>query len=104
MSPVTYDPNAKAPRWKRFVSEVMGESTELITYLQRVVGYCMTGDTSEQAFFVFYGTGANGKSTFLEVIRAVLGNNYAQQMPVGTWLKRKEGGDSGAPSPDIARR
>jgi phage/plasmid-associated DNA primase len=48
--------------------------------LQRAVGYSLTGDTSEEVLFILDGVGANGKSTFLETVRALLGD-YAQAAP-----------------------
>jgi hypothetical protein len=48
---VTFDPTAKAPTWERFVAEVMGGNQELIGFVQWVVGYALTGDTSEQVLF-----------------------------------------------------
>jgi putative DNA primase/helicase len=57
------------------------------TLLQKVTGYALTGVTSEQALFLLYGTGANGKSTFLEVVRALSGV-YARQAEFATFLAR----------------
>jgi putative DNA primase/helicase len=65
------------PTWLKFLDTITGHSFELSMYLQRCAGYSLTGDTSEHALFLLYGTGANGKSTFLEVLRFVLGD-YAQ--------------------------
>jgi putative DNA primase/helicase len=58
---------ACCPRWLKFLREIFGGEEELIDFVQRAVGYCMTGDVNEQVLFMCYGTGANGKSTFLEV-------------------------------------
>jgi putative DNA primase/helicase len=77
---IAFDPAAKAPRWERFISEVFEGNPELIDYVQRAIGYSITGDVSEQVVFLAYGTGANGKSTFVEVIRHVLGE-YAYNLP-----------------------
>lgn len=83
--PVDYDPDAKCPLWLSFLDRIMGGNAALIEYLRRVVGYTLTGDTSEQCLFLLYGTGANGKSTFLETLRALLGD-YAQQANFATFL------------------
>jgi putative DNA primase/helicase len=80
---VPYDPNATCPRWQRFVSEIFNDDDELVTFVQRAVGYSLTGDTSEQCLFLCHGTGANGKSTFLRTLAAVLGE-YAHSMPFST--------------------
>ena len=77
---VLFDPTAKAPRWEQFLNEIFGGNQELIDYVQRAVGYSLTGDVSEQVIFLAYGTGANGKSTFLEVLRHVFGV-YAYNLP-----------------------
>jgi len=101
ISPVTFSQTAPTPRWMRFLDEVMCGRTELVAYLQRLVGYCLTGDVSEQCFFIFHGHGANGKSTFLEILRTLLGYDYARQTPAATFLQKKE--SSSGPSPEIAR-
>lgn len=77
---IAFDPTAKAPRWERFMSEVYDGNRELMDYVQRAVGYSITGDVSEQVIFLAYGTGANGKSTFVEIIRNVLGE-HAYNLP-----------------------
>jgi putative DNA primase/helicase len=60
----------------------------LITYLQRLIGYCLTGDVSEQVLWFLYGTGANGKSTFLNTILALLGD-YAMQSVSDLLMQKK---------------
>lgn len=69
-----YDPEAECPRWIRFLGEVFLDNTELMAYIQRAVGYCLTGDTREQKMFLCHGPGANGKSVFLETLAALLGD------------------------------
>lgn len=73
-SPVAFDPSAECPTWINFVDQVTGGDAELANYLQKVVGYAMFGTTQEQVVFFFYGTGANGKSTFLETISDLFGD------------------------------
>jgi ABC-type ATPase involved in cell division len=51
----------------------MNKNQALIDYLQRAIGYSLTGNVQEQVMFFLYGTGANGKSTFLNAILAMLG-------------------------------
>jgi putative DNA primase/helicase len=77
---VPHDPEADCPRWKRFVSEVFGGDETLVEYLQRVLGYTLTGFTTEQVWFLLFGDGANGKSTLLNVVGHVLGD-YAKTVP-----------------------
>lgn len=72
--PVAFDPDAKCPIWKSFLGRIMNENKELVNFLRRSVGYALTGDTSEQVIFIHHGSGANGKSTFMEAIRTLLGD------------------------------
>lgn len=88
LAPVEYDPAAKCPRWETFLHEVMDGDGEMIRYLQKAVGYSMTGDTGEQVLFFLYGTGANGKSVFLNVIQELLGD-YAQQAPTSLLMAKQ---------------
>lgn len=77
---VPFDPVARCPRFERFLDEVFLHDPELIAFLQRAIGYCLTGSVTEQCLFLCYGQGANGKSTLLEVIRYVFGD-YAHNLP-----------------------
>ncbi len=70
---VAYNPEAVCPTWRRFVSEVFDDDDDLIDYVQRAVGYTITGSTVEQVLFVLYGAGANGKTTFVEPLMRLLG-------------------------------
>ena len=80
IAPVPYDPAAKAPTWDRFLDSVFPGKPEVIRFLQKAVGYCLTGETREQCLFFLYGTGANGKTTFIRTIQEMLGP-YAIQAP-----------------------
>lgn len=73
----TFDSEAAAPRWEQFLSEVFNSDEEMISYIQRAVGYSLTGDTREQVMFLCHGGGANGKSVFLEVLSQLLGDYAA---------------------------
>jgi putative DNA primase/helicase len=88
LAPVSYDPNATCPRWLQFLDRIMEGNDDLIAYLQRVVGYALTGDVSEQCLWFFHGTGANGKSTFLSTIMAMLGD-YGMQAVSDLLMTRK---------------
>ena len=70
---VRYDSFAKCPRWLQFLEEIEPDE-ERRAYLQRVAGYCLTGSVREQAFFIFQGEGANGKSTFLNTLLSLFGD------------------------------
>lgn len=69
-----YNPEAKCPRWLQFLDEIMQGDQDLIDYLQRAVGYTLTGDDSEQAFLTLYGAGANGKGTLVNTLAVILGD------------------------------
>lgn len=73
IAPVRYDPDATAPRWEEAVSQIFADNPEIVPYWQRVLGYCLTGDMSEHKMWVLYGNGANGKTTLLSTIMALLG-------------------------------
>jgi putative DNA primase/helicase len=78
LAPVRYDAKAACPLWDRFLDRIMAGNTDLIDFLRRAVGYSLTGSVAEQCLFLLYGTGANGKSTFLSALLAMLGD-YAIQ-------------------------
>jgi putative DNA primase/helicase len=81
---IEYDPAATAPRWNHFLYEIFNGDDELVKFIQRAVGYSITGDTREQCMFFCWGSGANGKSTFLDVLRWILGD-YAANTPFSTF-------------------
>lgn len=79
------------PIWKAFLLQIMAGNADMVDFLQRAAGYCLTGDTSEQCMFVAYGTGGNGKGVFLNTLKAIIGT-YAQGVQVETFVDRKKGG------------
>lgn len=81
-------PQGDCPIWRAFLSDVTGGDAELMVYLQRMVGYCLTGVTSEHALFFLYGTGANGKSVFVNVVATILGD-YAANAPMDTFMETR---------------
>ena len=95
---ITYKPLDECPRWKQFLIEIFNNDTELIDYIQRSVGYTLTGDTKEQAFFLLYGSGANGKSTFLKVLEKLMGE-YGIAASSSTFIEQKNDSISN----DVAR-
>jgi putative DNA primase/helicase len=90
LCPVAYDPNAQAPTWERFLREIFLEDDELIQYVQRACGYSITGDIREDKMFICWGTGANGKSTFLQTLRRVLGDYAGAIAPAAIVHKGKD--------------
>lgn len=97
---VNFNARTECPSWLKFLDEIMCGDTEMVEYLQKIVGYLLTGDTREQAMFFFYGHGANGKSTFINVINQLMGD-HAAALNSDVLMLRKGGNGSGA-TPDIA--
>jgi putative DNA primase/helicase len=88
MVPVAYDPQATCPKWIGFLTTIFGGSNTLIAFVQKAVGYSLTADTGEQCFFILYGTGQNGKSTFLNVVTKMLAA-YAVTCRMDTFIAKK---------------
>jgi putative DNA primase/helicase len=95
---VNFRPSAQAPRWQQFLTEIFAGDRELIQFVQRAVGYSLTGDTREQCLFILWGGGANGKSTFLETIIRLLGT-HAVTTPFSTVMVQR---NPGSPRNDLA--
>jgi putative DNA primase/helicase len=89
--PITYDPEAPCPTWDAFLQRILGGDTDLLRYLQKAVGYSLTGSTEEQCLFILYGVGSNGKSTLIQTVQTLLGD-YARQTPTESLLVKS--GDS----------
>lgn len=91
VSPVRFDPAATCHRFTQFLREVFREAPEVIDYLHRVLGYCLTGMTSEQQFWIWWGTGGNGKSTLLKLLlQHIFGDRdashaWAMPFPTSHW-------------------
>jgi P4 family phage/plasmid primase-like protien len=83
--PVDYDPSAPCPLWLRFLDRVFDRDPDLIAFMARFVGYTLTGRVDEQVMGILYGTGANGKSVFLETIRTLLAD-YAHVTEASTFV------------------
>lgn len=97
--PVIYDAAAALPLWDRFISETTGDDEEFAAFLQRIAGYTLQGDPSEEVIVFPHGPGATGKSTLLEALKATLGD-YALTADFEAFLKKR--GDGGIRT-DIAR-
>lgn len=97
---VEYSENADCPRWTAFLDDIFGGDKDLIRYVQKAVGYSLTGATSEQCAFFLYGTGRNGKSTFLDIIRDIFGDYAANIQPETIMVRNSQGS---AINSDIAR-
>jgi putative DNA primase/helicase len=84
----TATPGGECPQWTAFLSNVTGGDADLQAYLQRMVGYCLTGVTSAHALFFLYGTGANGKSVFANVVSTIL-SDYATTASMDTFVETR---------------
>ena len=98
VAPVFYDPNAVLPLWDNFLATTTKDNLELIRFLQLCVGYSLTGSTCEEKLFFVHGPAATGKSTFMEAIKAVMGE-YARTASFDSFLRQDR---TGAPRDDIA--
>ncbi len=101
LADVEYVEKAKCPQWLRFLNEVTQGDKELQLYIQRMVGYFLTGSTAEQCLFFLYGTGSNGKSTFVNMVSSLFGD-YTKNAQSDT-IMRADRGNSSAARSDIAR-
>ncbi len=93
-----YTKNADCPTWIKFLHEIFDNDEDLIRYVQKAVGYSLTGSTAEQCAFFLYGNGRNGKSTFIDIIREMFGD-YARNIQPETIMIR----NNNAINSDIAR-
>lgn len=105
LATVEYDSNADCPTWKTFLNRIMQDEDgkdrpDLVQFLQKAIGYSLTGSISEQCMFFLYGGGKNGKSTFINVIRDLLGE-YAEQSNTETFMMKQSSGNGA--SSDVAR-
>ncbi|MGE0227605.1 MAG: phage/plasmid primase, P4 family [Dehalococcoidia bacterium] len=95
--PIPYRADAACPRWERFLEEVFAGDREVIAFIQRAVGYSLTGHIEEHALFLLFGTGRNGKSVLLNTLRRLFGD-YALNLPFSAF----ELGPRSQLSPDLA--
>ena len=86
--PIDFYPEATCPTWLSFLDRVMAANQALIRFIQKCVGYSLTGSNREQIFFILYGVGANGKSTFIIVVSALLAD-YAMQTRTETLMAKR---------------
>ena len=90
-SQVAYDASALCPHFLQFVDQIFCGDQELIEFVQRAVGYSLTGSTAEQCFFILNGDGANGKSTFVNILAKLMGG-YSKASPEQTLLANQRSG------------
>jgi putative DNA primase/helicase len=98
---VEYDPNSDYTAWHEWIAKHVLGGVETANFLQRAAGYSITSDTSEETFFYLYGiNGRNGKGTFLETIRKLLGDKMSAGLDAHSVSGKRNGGDKGH---DLAR-
>lgn len=99
IAPAEYDPLATCPRWLQFVREIMQNDLDLVDFLQRFVGLCLTGVVIDHLLAIFYGGGSNGKTTLLELLNVLLGD-YGTTADPSLFAAAR---DSKGPSPELVR-
>lgn len=99
ISTVEYTDKIDCPQWMDFLNQIFDGDQKLIKYMQRAVGYSLSGSTEEQVMFILYGNGRNGKSVFLDIITEMLGNYTTNIQPQTLMVKPM----SGSANSDIAR-
>ncbi|MDO3530827.1 phage/plasmid primase, P4 family [Ralstonia pseudosolanacearum] len=88
ISTATLVAGSQCPNWLAFLDQVTGSDAAQMRYLQKVFGYCLTGSTQEHALFFLYGTGANGKSVFVNTLFTLVGD-YAAHAPMDTFMESR---------------
>lgn len=96
---IAYNPTATCPTWLKFLNDIMLGDSNMVAFLQRAMGYSLTGDVSAQCLFFMHGKGSNGKSTFTETCMGLM-DEYAQKAP--TEMIMQKHGAPGIPN-DLAR-
>lgn len=96
---ISYSKDAKCPLWEKFLDDIFAKNEELIKYVQKAAGYSLTGATDEQCAFFLYGTGNNGKSTFIDIIRIIFGDYASNIQPETIMVKN----NNSSANSDIAR-
>jgi putative DNA primase/helicase len=98
---VVYERDRKDERWDRFLRDATGNDEAVMEFLQAAAGYILSGSTAEEILLIIYGPEASGKTTYLEALRAVMGE-YGKTITSDLLIRRKYARDSAAPSPDLA--
>ncbi|MCW3059910.1 MAG: primase, partial [Capsulimonas sp.] len=96
--PASYAAEAKCPLWDAFLTRVLPDA-DVRAFVQRAAGYSLTGDTGAQCLFFLHGSGANGKSTLISTLLALLGEYGMQAAPDMLIAKDRSGG---GPNNEIA--
>ena len=101
LAPVAFNPTARCPTWERFLLEVFAGDRDLVAFIQRAVGWSLTGVVKERALFFLYGdTGKNGKTTLVETLMKLVGASgeasygYGRKVGADTFMKSKNPEDN----------
>lgn len=85
-----YDEKATCPTWDAFMKMTFDDNQSLIDYVKRCIGYSLTGSTQEQVLFFLYGpTGDNGKTVFVNLLRALLSEDYCKNTDITTFQPQR---------------
>lgn len=99
-----YDVKRRKPKmWLSFLKDVTNDDQELIDYIQKCVGYSLSGSNREQCAYFLYGMGNNGKSTFLDTISDLMGGYASNTQPDTLMIQSRLGSSGGGANSDIAR-
>lgn len=88
MTACEYSPNADCPLWKNFLQDIFASDKDMMHYIQKAVGYTLSGSVQEQCLFILIGNGRNGKSTFLDIISDLAGDYAANIQPETIMVKK----------------
>jgi len=95
-----FDTRARRDRWDGFIARVLPDA-EIRDFVQRFMGYCLTGETNAHLLLILYGLGRNGKTVFMNIMRRILAD-YATSLPAASILAKREGASGSEASPDLA--
>lgn len=96
----TENTNLKAPVFEKFLNDIFQNNRELIDYIQVILGYAITGEKKEECFFIFKGSGGNGKSKLIDILRYVLGD-YTTRVPIQSFLSSSGSRSAGRANPEL---
>ncbi|MGZ6320253.1 MAG: DNA primase family protein, partial [Ktedonobacterales bacterium] len=91
---VNYVPGAQAPKWNAFINRIFAGDAKMIDYIQRALGYSLTGEVGEHKMFVLYGNGRNGKSTLTNVLSKIMGQYAGMLTTDSLTVKKGQGGNN----------
>lgn len=91
ISTYEYTDKMDAPVWQKFLEDIFDNDYDVIHYIQKAIGYSLTGSTKEQVMFILFGNGRNGKSLFVETLSEILGT-YARNIRADSLMVKQSGG------------